>query len=51
MDNKKAICSTCEYCEKDENNDFICVNYDSEYVADFVDENHFCEEWVGRKCE
>lgn len=38
-------CNTCGWCHRDENKDMICCNDESEYVADYVDETHWCEEY------
>lgn len=38
-------CENCRWCTIEENSDMVCVNGDSEYVADFVDEKHCCEEF------
>lgn len=39
-------CGNCDYCaEKGE--DLVCVNQESEYVADYVDDDHICDEWSG----
>lgn len=35
-------CGSCKWCHKDELNDLICVNGNSEYVTDYVDEEHSC---------
>lgn len=40
----KKNCGNCDYCQKD-GLDMICTNEDSEYLADFVEENHYCYEW------
>lgn len=34
-----------------EHGDFVCVNEESVYVADFVDLNHCCDEHTSRKKE
>lgn len=39
-------CSNCDYCAEN-GGDLVCVNYQSEYVADFVTEEHICDEWYG----
>ena len=45
---KNRNCGNCEYCEK-ENGDLVCVNQLSEYVSDYVEESHTCDEWSGRE--
>lgn len=42
MPSKK--CGNCNYCEFSKG-DLICTNDNSEYVADFVEKNHTCDEW------
>jgi hypothetical protein len=45
MTNHKKCCGTCEYGTYDRIDGYICVNDNSEYVADFVEYNHSCENW------
>lgn len=42
----KKNCGNCNYCAR-EGKDLVCVNSDSEYVADFVEKNHTCSDWEG----
>lgn len=42
---KNKNCSTCKWCFRDELKDMICVNGDSEYVSDYVDKIHCCEDY------
>lgn len=35
-------CATCKYGEYDETQGYVCVNDESEYVADFVEGSHAC---------
>lgn len=42
-------CATCKYGEYDEMHGYVCVNDESEYVADFVEENHSCIDYVPRE--
>lgn len=42
-ENKK--CSTCKWCQIDELKELICVNSNSEYVADYADKTHCCEDY------
>lgn len=30
-------------------NGYVCVNDESDYVADFVEFNHVCDEWEGKR--
>lgn len=41
-------CSTCKYGHYDEMQGYVCVNGNSEYVADFVDAEHVCEDYEGK---
>lgn len=45
MANCKKCCGTCEYGVYDKTDGYVCVNGDSEYVADFVEYDHSCENW------
>ena len=42
---KTKNCGTCTWCKIDELNDMICVNSDSEYVSDYVDKTHCCDDY------
>ena len=42
-------CGTCEYSTYDKANGYICTNNKSDYVADFVEFNHVCDEWEEKK--
>ena len=47
----KRNCGNCKWCSK-EGEDLVCTNIESEYIADFVEKNHSCDEWEGEnKCE
>lgn len=39
-------CGTCKYGSYDRMNGYVCVNDSSEYVADFVEYDHCCEEYT-----
>lgn len=39
---------TCKYGIYNEMLGYVCVNGDSEYVADFVEYGHTCEDWEGK---
>lgn len=39
-------CENCRYYEHEEIDDgYVCVNDDSEYLADWVEPGHCCEDW------
>lgn len=40
----RECCGTCEYHRPD-NGDFLCLNKDSDYYADYTDYGHTCEEY------
>ena len=40
----KCNCNSCRWCVKEKNGDMICANDRSEYLADYVSEDHWCEE-------
>lgn len=39
-------CGNCNYCAEN-GEDLVCVNQDSEYASDYVEEAHTCDEWNG----
>lgn len=40
------VCRTCKYHHHEDIDDgWVCVNADSEYVADWVEFNHYCDFW------
>lgn len=41
----KKCCGTCAYSCYDRMNDYVCVNDQSEYAADFVEYDHVCEDY------
>ena len=40
----------CDCCAEN-GLDLVCVNKDSEYVSDFVSEDHSCVDWSGNEGE
>ena len=42
-------CGTCRYGYYDKMQGYVCLNSESEYVADFVEYDHSCEEWEEKK--
>lgn len=42
-------CENCKWFKEDPDfeTDHICCNDKSEYIADWVEENHTCDEWEG----
>lgn len=45
---KLKCCGTCNWCHKDELDDYICVNGDSEYVSDYVEYKHCCDDYESK---
>lgn len=41
----ERCCGNCKYGHYDEMQGYVCVNSDSEYVTDFVEYEHWCEEF------
>jgi len=40
------VCKWCKYCVTDPvDKGLICVNYKSEFCADWVEEDTMCEHW------
>jgi hypothetical protein len=47
MNEDRRCCGTCKYHQHDDGEDWICVNTDSEYVADWTEYEDCCENWEG----
>lgn len=45
----KECCGTCKWHSKDELGDWLCVNDESEYCADWTEYSDSCEEWESRE--
>lgn len=45
MPDTKQCCGTCQYGSYGKIDGYVCVNSDSEYVADFTEYNHTCDFW------
>lgn len=43
-------CGNCNYCAEN-GEDLVCANPESEYVSDYVTEDHSCDEWDGTEDE
>ena len=43
-------CSNCDYCAES-GEGLVCVNDQSEYLSDFVTEEHVCDDWDGTEEE
>lgn len=41
----KTCCGNCKYAYYDKEQGYVCTNDDSEYIADFVEYEHWCEEF------
>lgn len=47
---KKECCGTCRYHHHENIDDgWVYVNVDSEYVADWTDYDHYCNDYKERK--
>ena len=42
-------CGNCNYGHYDKTQGYVCVNDESEYVADFVEHDFECCDWDGDK--
>ena len=47
---EKKCCGNCDYCAES-GQDLVCVNEESEYLSDFVEPDHVCEDWEGSEEE
>ena len=45
MTDRKECCVTCKYGSYDKTNGYVCVNDESDYVADFVEYDYSCDFW------
>lgn len=46
----EKCCGTCKYHQHENIDDgWVCVNSDSEYVADWTEYNDWCGEWEERE--
>lgn len=45
----KKCCGTCRYGHYDKMQGYVCVNYESEFVADFVEYDHICDDWEDKE--
>lgn len=47
---EKKVCGTCKYHQFESVDEgYVCVNDESEYVADWTEFNHTCPDWEGRE--
>lgn len=51
MIHMNGCCGTCKYGHYDKMQGYVCVNDESEYIADFVEYEHWCEDWVSKNNE
>ena len=50
MFDEKQCCGTCRYhAHEDIDDGWVCVNGDSDYVADWTDYDFCCDEWEERE--
>lgn len=47
----KECCGNCKYGNYDEMQGYVCVNGESEYVADFVEYEHSCCDFEAKENE
>lgn len=48
---KRKCCATCQYGSYDDMQGYVCVNDESEFVADFVEAGHRCVDYVAKEEE
>lgn len=47
--NDGRCCGTCQHCDYDNSEmSLVCVNDESEYLADWVEHDHSCDCWEGK---
>lgn len=49
MDLQKGCCGNCKYGSYDKMQGYVCVNDESEYVADFTEHDFVCDEYVSKR--
>lgn len=49
MADRKQCCGTCEYGSYDKVDGYVCVNNESEYVADFTEYDHTYDCWERKR--
>lgn len=49
MENCKKCCGTCQYGSYDKIDGYVCVNDQSDYLADFVEYDHVCEDYEEKR--
>lgn len=49
MADGEKYCGNCRFARTDQEDDWICVNDNSDYCSDFIDYLHECPDWEGRK--
>ena len=42
-------CGNCKYASFDEKDGYVCVNDSSEYITDYVEYEHWCEEYTEKE--
>lgn len=45
MSEIERCCGTCEYGSYSKTDGYVCTNNESEYVADYTEYSHSCENW------
>lgn len=48
MADGEKCCGNCRFARTDQEDDWICVNDNSDYCSDFIDYLHECLDWEGR---
>lgn len=48
MADGEKCCGNCRFARTDQEDDWICVNDNSDYCSDFIDYLHECQDWEGR---
>ena len=50
MSDPKQCCGNCKYYQFENITDgYVCVNGESEYVSDWTEFDHCCEDWEERE--
>jgi len=47
----EGTCLTCKYCKERKTGSYVCTNVDSDYAAETITEDDWCDLWWGREGE
>lgn len=48
---ENKCCGNCKYAMKNDLDEYMCANGESEYCSDWIETDHCCEDWSCREDE